>query len=86
MHLALDTFVYEVGKVPIERTLESAHRFGFTYVEYAAYHAGDPTPMSAAQRRAVVQMFKDYGLQCSQLLLANTEHIASTDPAMCRAR
>ena len=80
MRLALNTFVYEVGKAPIEQTLRSASRFGFTYLEYAAYHAGDPTLMTAGQRRDVIQMCRGYGLQCSQLLLANTEDIASPDP------
>ena len=85
MRLALNTFVYEVGRVPIAQALRSAHRFGFTFIEYAAYHSGDPTLMSPGQRRDVVQMFKDYGLQSSQLLLANTEHIASPDPARRQA-
>jgi sugar phosphate isomerase/epimerase len=82
MRLALNTFVHEVAKVPIEQALASARRFGFTYIEYAAYHSGDPTLMSHAQQRDIVQMFGDYGLQCSQLLLANTEDLASPDPKL----
>jgi len=81
MHLALNTFVYEVAQEPIERTIESAKQFGFTYIDYAAYHAGDPTLMTADQRRAVIQRFHDSGSYSSQLLLANTEQIASPDPA-----
>jgi sugar phosphate isomerase/epimerase len=81
MKLALNTFVYEVGRSPIEETLNSAAKFGFTYVEYAAYHAGDPTLMSAEKRKDVVRRFEDNGLICSQLLLANTEHLAASDPA-----
>lgn len=80
MRLALNTFVYEVAQVPIEQTLQSASRFGFTYVEYAAYGFGDPTRMSKGQQKEVIQLFKDNGLQSSQLLLANTEHLASPDP------
>jgi sugar phosphate isomerase/epimerase len=79
MHLALNTFVYEVGKVPIHRALASAGEFGFRFIEYAAYHSGDPTLMSSDQRRQIAGMFRDMGLECSQLLLANTEHIASSD-------
>jgi len=81
MYLALNTFVYEVAQAPIEQTLDSAKKFGFTYVEYAAYHAGDPTLMSAQQRQDVIRRFKDYGLHSSQLLLAETEHLAASDPA-----
>lgn len=81
MQLALNTFVYEVGKVPIEKALQSASRFGFTYIEYAAYHSGDPTLMSKAEQSEVIKLFKDNGLECSQMLLANTENIASSDPA-----
>lgn len=80
MRLALNTFVYEVAQVPIEQTLHSASRFGFTYIEYAAYGFGDPTQMGKGQRKEVIQLFKDNGLQSSQLLLANTEHLASPDP------
>lgn len=82
MKLALNTFVYEVAGWPTEKALASAHRFDFRYIEYAAYHDGDPTLMSAEKRRRVVQLFKDYGLECSQLLLANTEALASPDVAL----
>jgi sugar phosphate isomerase/epimerase len=77
MRLALNTFVYEVGNWPIARALASAQRFGFRYIEYAAYHSGDPTAMAPAQRREIVRQFGDRGLECSQLLLANCEDIAS---------
>ncbi|HQN51186.1 MAG TPA: hypothetical protein PK913_09005 [Phenylobacterium sp.] len=44
-------FVYEVAGWPTEKALASAHRFDFRYIEYAAYHDGDPTLMSAEKRR-----------------------------------
>ncbi len=81
MRLALNTFVYEVGKVPIEEALQSAARLGFTFVEYAAYDSGDPASMDRARRDEVVKIFKDNGLECSQMLLAKSEDIASPDPA-----
>jgi sugar phosphate isomerase/epimerase len=84
MRLALNTFVYEVGRVPIRKTLESAHKFGFEFVEYAAYGYGDPTAMSTAQRREIVAQCKGLGLKCSQLLLANTQHMASPVEALRR--
>jgi len=71
--------------MPIAQALESARRFGFTFIEYAAYHSGDPTHMGADQRKEILQRFRDNGLQSSQLLLANTEHIASPDPARRQA-
>ncbi|MFC1713441.1 sugar phosphate isomerase/epimerase family protein [Candidatus Poribacteria bacterium] len=80
MRLALNTFVYEVGKVPIEKALQSAARLGFTFVEYAAYDSGDPTSMDKTRRDEVLKLFKDNGLECSQMLLANCENIASPDP------
>lgn len=85
MYLALNTFVYEVAEVPIEETLDSARKLGFTYVEYAAHHAGDPTLMSAQQRKDVIRRFKENGLHSSQLLLAETEDLASSDPAKRQA-
>jgi sugar phosphate isomerase/epimerase len=78
MKLALNTFVYEVGEVPIVEALQSASKFGFTYVEYAAYNSGDPTLIGKSGRDDVIKLFKDNGLQCSQMLLVNTEHIASS--------
>ena len=77
--------MYEVAQVPIAQTLDSARKFGFTYVEYAAYHAGDPTLMSAQQRKDVIRRFKYDGLHSSQLLLAETEDLASSDPAKRQA-
>jgi sugar phosphate isomerase/epimerase len=38
--------------------------------------------MSAAQRQGVISMFRDLGLKCSQLLLANTQHLASPDAGL----
>ena len=32
MHLALNTFIYEVAKVPIEQALLSAGRLGFRFI------------------------------------------------------
>jgi sugar phosphate isomerase/epimerase len=81
MRLALNTFVYEVAQVPIDQALQSASKLGFTFVEYAAYHSGDPTLMDRNRQREVILMFQDKGLRCSQLLLANTEHMASPDPS-----
>jgi sugar phosphate isomerase/epimerase len=80
MYLALNTFVYEIAKAPIERALQSASTFGFRFIEYAAYHSGDPTLMDKDRRKEVARILKDSGLESSQLLLLNTQHIASPDP------
>jgi sugar phosphate isomerase/epimerase len=79
MKLALNTYVYEVAKWPIEKTLKSAKKLGFKYTEYAACGSGDPTLMSARQRRDLIQLNRDLGLQSSQMLLANVEHMACPD-------
>ena len=79
MYLAANTFVYEVGKVPIKETLQSVQKLGFKYVDLAAYYYGDPTRMNQAEKNDVVRMFKDYGFKSSQLLLANTQDMASPD-------
>ncbi len=76
MKLALNTYVYEVAKWPIEKTLTSAHRMGFRYTEYSACGSGDPTTMTARKRRDMVRMHKDLGLHSSQMLLAKVEHMA----------
>jgi sugar phosphate isomerase/epimerase len=76
MKLALNTYVYEVAKWPIVKTLNSAHRLGFTFTEYAACGSGDPTKMSARQRRTIVNLHRDLGLRSSQMLLANVEQMA----------
>jgi sugar phosphate isomerase/epimerase len=76
MKLALNTYVYEVAKWPIEKTLTSAHRMGFRYTEYAACGSGDPTTMTARKRRDLVRMHKDLSLHSSQMLLTNVEHMA----------
>jgi sugar phosphate isomerase/epimerase len=84
MKLAFNSYVYEVAKWPIEKTLASASRLGFRYVEYAACGAGDPTRMDGNRRKEVIRIFKDNGLASSQLLLIETEHTASPDPARRR--
>lgn len=84
MKLGLNTFCYEVAKWPIERQIESASRLGFRHVEYAAYEFGNPTGWSQGRRRGIVRSFKDAGLHCSQMLLTNVEHLASSRPALRR--
>ena len=59
MRLALNTFVYEVGKVTVEKALKSAAKFGFGFVEYAAHSSGDPTTMEKGRRNDVIKIFKD---------------------------
>ena len=76
MNLAFNTYVYEVAKWPIKKILRSARRLGFRYTEYAACGSGDPTLMSAKERREVVKLHRELGLYSSQLLLANVEHMA----------
>lgn len=80
MYLALNTFVHEIAQVPIEKALQSAGKFGFRFIEYAAYHSGDPTLMDKDRRNELVRILTDNGLASSQLLLVNTQHMASPDP------
>lgn len=80
MYLGLNTFVYEIAKVPIDDALRSAARFGFRFIEYAAYLSGDPTLMTGEQRKGVSQLLRDLGLESNQMLLVNTQHLASSDP------
>ena len=82
MRLAINTFVYEVGKVPVKKALESAKKFGFEFFDLAAYHSGDPTLMSKKENRDLIKMFKDFGFKSSQLLLVNTQHLASSDTSL----
>lgn len=80
MNLGFNTYVYEVAGWPIEKTLNSAGKLGFRYTEYAACGAGDPTKMSAQERREVLRLNADLGLYSSQMLLAEVEHMAHPDP------
>jgi len=85
MYLALNTFLYEVAQNPIDRALQSAGKFGFHNIEYAAYHSGDPTLMSPERRREVARVCEDNGLYSAQMLLLNTQDLASPDPEKRRA-
>ncbi len=84
VRLALNTYVYEVGRWPIDKTLKSAHDFGFTFIEHAACDAGDPCTMSASQAADVVKMYRDYGMRSSQLLLCNCQHVTTSDATLRR--
>jgi len=82
MRLAINTFVYEVGKVPIKTALKSAKKFGFKFVDLAAYNSGDPALMGREESKELVKMFKDLGFKSSQLLLVNTQNMASSDASV----
>ncbi len=79
MKLGANTFVYEVGNIPIQRALESIAKIGFTFVDLAAYGSADPRSLSRETRKMLVKQFRDLGLVSSQLLLVNTQDIASCD-------
>jgi len=82
MQLGVNTFVYEVGKVLVKKALKSAQKFGFEFVDLVAYNSGDPTLMSKKEIKDLLRMFKDFGFKSSQLLLVNTQHIASSDASL----
>lgn len=79
MKYAINTFLYEVAKIPILQALDEIKKFGFQWIDLAAYQSADPTTMSNIERRNLVQKFHDLNFRSSQLLLANTENIASSD-------
>jgi sugar phosphate isomerase/epimerase len=79
MKLAFSTYVYEVAKWPIEKTLQSAQRLGFTYTEFVPVGSGDFISMSAERRREVIKIHKNCGLHCAQLLLVNVRQMTSPD-------
>ncbi len=82
MKLAFSNYAYEVAKWPIEKTLQSARRFGFSYTELAPVGSADFTSMSAERRREVIDMHKDCGLHCAQLLMLNVRSLVSPDAAV----
>jgi sugar phosphate isomerase/epimerase len=79
MKLAFSNYVYEVARWPIEKTLESAHRFGFTYTEFAPVGSVELPSLSVERRREIIKIHKDYGFRCAQLLLINVRSMTSPD-------
>jgi sugar phosphate isomerase/epimerase len=79
MKLAFSTYVYEVAKWPIEKTLQSAQRLGFTYTEFSPVGSCDLTSMSAQRRREVIKIHEDCGLHCAQLLMIKVREMVSPD-------
>jgi len=79
LKLAANTFVYEVGGVPVIEALQRIKDLGFWFVDLAAYGSADPVTMSDSFRKELVDVFQSLGLQSSQLLLVNTQNIASPD-------
>ncbi len=82
MRLALNTFIYEVAEVSAIETLKKAVKFGFTYIDLAAYIQANPMKLTKAEKSDIFNLFHDNGLVSSQLLLAKTENIASPDPKL----
>jgi len=80
MKLALNTFIYEVGRMKAEEWVKSAKRFRFNYIEWTAYQQGNPIEFDKARRKNLVAMFRESGLYCAQMLLTNVEKLASSDP------
>ena len=82
MKLSLNTYVYECARVPIRAALASVKKMGFSLVDFAGINSGDPTLMTAAQRKEIILMMQDLGLHLAQFQLAHTQQLASSDPAL----
>jgi len=85
MHLALNTMVYEAGKVGLKESLPRIREFGFAYVDLNAWRSGNPAEMSGAQRKEIKKLLDDLGLVSSQLLLINSRDMASSKAAERRS-
>lgn len=79
MKLAFSNYVYEVAKWPIEKALDSARRFGFTYTEFAPVGSVDIAKLSTERRREIIRIHNDNGLRCAQLLLVGVRPMTSAD-------
>jgi len=82
MKLSLNTYVYECGLVPIQKALPSIKNLGFSLVDLAGINSGDPTLMSADQRKEIKLMMNQLGLKLSQFQLAHTQQLASPDASL----
>jgi sugar phosphate isomerase/epimerase len=82
MKLSLNTYVYECARIPIQQALPEIRKLGFSLVDFAGIQSGDPTLMSADQRREIILQMKDLGLKLSQFQLAHTQQLASSDPTL----
>lgn len=82
MKLSLNTYLYECGRVPIQKVLPNLRKLGFSLVDFAGINSGDPTIMSAQQRKEIISMMSDLGLKLSQFQLAHTQQLASSDASL----
>jgi sugar phosphate isomerase/epimerase len=82
MRLSLNTYLYECAKIPVSKALPEIAGLGFSLVDYACINSGDPTLMNTGERKEIVRIFRDNGLQLSQLQLAHTRDLASSDKAL----
>jgi len=81
MRYSINTFVYKAANIPLQKALLSLDKFGFKYVDLAAYGSGDPTRMSKAEKQTIIRMFFDFGIKSSQILILNTIGMATTNLA-----
>jgi len=84
MHLALNTYLYEVAERPFREALGGAARHGFRYVDFAAFRSGDPSGKGPGELAEIARLLKDNGLTSSQLLMSNVRDIASVDDSRRR--
>jgi hypothetical protein len=55
---------------------------GFKHTEFAACNSGDPTKMSAQERKEIIKLNDDLVLYSLQVLLTEVEHMAYPDLAI----
>jgi len=80
MKLSINTYVYECARMKIQEALPNVKKLGFSLVDFAGINSGDPTLMSANQRKGIISIMNDLGLKLSQFQLAHTQQLASSDP------
>jgi len=78
--------LYECARTPIQAALASVKKTGLSrWWILPGINSGDPTLMSAAQRKEIYSYDEDMGLRLSQFQLAHrTQQLASSDAAPAR--
>ena len=79
MKLGINSSVWEIAGIGLEKSLDYINNFGFKYVDILAFGSANPEILSASDKNKIINKFQKFDLKSSSMVALPPGNIASTE-------
>lgn len=79
MKLGINSSVWEIAGISLDKALDRINGLGFRYVDVLAFGSGNPVSLSSNERRRIIKKFQDFGLVSPGMVTLPPANIASSN-------